>query len=105
MVRAIFDQKVHAKRIESLANGTAGAMGAARAAAIHAIGAAYAEVAETKPRHGVKQVDRYLRRGATRARLDRLRGRRPHHAVRLRGHDARARHAAVLADGAEIVAG
>jgi hypothetical protein len=59
MVRAIFNQEVHAKRVESLANGATGAMGAARAA-IHAIGAAYAEVAEIKPRHGVKQVDRYL---------------------------------------------
>jgi hypothetical protein len=59
MTRAIFHQKVHAKRVESLANGAAGTMGAARAS-IHAIGAAYAELAEIKPRHGVKQVDRYL---------------------------------------------
>jgi hypothetical protein len=59
MVKAIFDTEVHAKRVESLANGATGVMLAARAA-IHAIGAAYAEVAEIKPRHGVKQVDRYL---------------------------------------------
>jgi hypothetical protein len=59
MVKAIFDAEVHAKRVESLANGATGVMLAARAA-IHAIGAAYAEVAEIKPRHGVKQVDRYL---------------------------------------------
>jgi len=37
----------------------AGAMQAVRAG-IHAIGAAYAEVAEIKPKHGIKQVDRYL---------------------------------------------
>jgi hypothetical protein len=59
MVKAIFDADVHAKRVESLANGATGVMLAARAA-IHAIGAAYAEVAEIKPKHGVKQVDRYL---------------------------------------------
>jgi hypothetical protein len=59
MVKAIFEAEVHAKRVESLANGATGAMLAGRAA-IHAIGAAYAEVAEIKPRHGVKQVDRYL---------------------------------------------
>jgi hypothetical protein len=59
MVKGIFHAEVHAKRVESLANGATGTMLAARAA-IHAIGAAYAEVAEIKPRHGVKQVDRYL---------------------------------------------
>jgi hypothetical protein len=59
MVRAIFAQDIHAKRVESLANGATAAM-APPPAPIHAIGAAYAEVAEIKPRHGVKQVDRYL---------------------------------------------
>lgn len=59
MVKSMFDGDIHAKRVESLANGATGVMLAARAA-IHAIGAAYAEVAEIKPRHGVKQVDRYL---------------------------------------------
>ena len=29
--------------------------------AIHAIGAAYAEVAELRPKHGLKQADRFLR--------------------------------------------
>ena len=51
MVKAIFDADVHAKRVESLANGATGVMLAARAA-IHASGAAYAEVAEIKPKHG-----------------------------------------------------
>jgi hypothetical protein len=59
MADSIFGEDVHARRVESLANGATGAMVAA-SAAIHAIGAAYAEVAEIKPRHGVKQVDRYL---------------------------------------------
>ncbi len=50
---------LHAKRVESLANYTVGAMHA-RSAAIHAIGAAYAEIADIKPKHGIKQADRYL---------------------------------------------
>jgi hypothetical protein len=53
------EEDLHAKRLESLTNYAIGAMEAPRAA-IHAIGAAYAEVAEIKPRHGVKQVDRFL---------------------------------------------
>lgn len=48
-----FDTVVHAKRAASLVNGATGVMLATRAA-IHAIGAAYAEVAEIKPRHGVE---------------------------------------------------
>ena len=60
MFESIFvDEDLHAKRIESLANYALGAMEAPRAA-VHTIGAAYAEVAEIKPRHGVKQVDRFL---------------------------------------------
>jgi len=59
MVDSIFEDVLHAKRAQSLANGVIGAM-EAQEAAIAAIGAAYAEVAEIKPRHGVKQVDRYL---------------------------------------------
>jgi hypothetical protein len=58
MVRSIFED-LHSKRVQSLANYTVGAM-QARSAAIHAIGAAYAELAEIKPRHGIKQADRYL---------------------------------------------
>lgn len=60
MLENIFnDEDLHAKRLESLTNYTIASMEAPRAA-IHAIGAAYAEVAEIKPRHGVKQVDRFL---------------------------------------------
>jgi hypothetical protein len=58
MLGSIFGD-LHAKRLDSLANYTVGAMQASRAA-IHAIGAAYAEVAGIQPKHGVKQVDRYL---------------------------------------------
>lgn len=58
MVGAIFED-LHAKRVESLANYTVGVM-CSSSAAIHAIGAAYAGVARIQPKHGVKQVDRYL---------------------------------------------
>jgi hypothetical protein len=58
IVGAIFEE-LHAKRVESLANYTVGTMHAS-SVAIHAIGAAYASVAEIQPKHGVKQVDRYL---------------------------------------------
>lgn len=58
MVDTIFED-LHAKRLESLSNGVVGAMEAPRAA-IHAIGQAYAEVAEIGPKHGVKQTDRFL---------------------------------------------
>jgi hypothetical protein len=58
-VKLIFDAEVHAKRVGSPASGVTGAMPAARAA-IHAIGSAYAEVAEFKALLGVKQVNRYL---------------------------------------------
>ena len=58
MVRSIFED-LHGKRVESLANYAVGAM-QARSAAIHAIGAAYAELAEIKPKNGIKQADRYL---------------------------------------------
>jgi hypothetical protein len=60
MLANIFtDEDLHAKRLESLTNYTIGAVEAPRAA-VHAIGAAYAAVAEIQPRHGVKQVDRFL---------------------------------------------
>jgi hypothetical protein len=58
MTRSIFTD-LHGKRVQSLANYTVGAMHAP-SAAIHAIGAAYAEVAEIKPKSGIKQTDRYL---------------------------------------------
>ncbi len=52
-------ERLHAKRVLSLANGAVGLMQAPRAA-IHAIGAGYAAAAGTDPKHGIKQVDRYL---------------------------------------------
>lgn len=58
MLEPIFED-VHSKRLDSLANCVVGTMESTRVA-IHAIGAAYAEVAEIKPRHGVKQTDRFL---------------------------------------------
>jgi hypothetical protein len=58
MLKSVFVD-LHKKRLESLASYTVGAMQAA-SASIHAIGAAYAAVADIAPKHGVKQMDRYL---------------------------------------------
>jgi hypothetical protein len=58
MLDSVFED-IHQKRLQSLANYTVGAM-EAPSAAIHAIGAAYAAVADIAPKHGVKQVDRFL---------------------------------------------
>ena len=57
MLGSIFE--LHQKQVHSLACYSVGVM-QARNVAIHAIGAAYAAIAETKPKHGVKQVDRFL---------------------------------------------
>lgn len=60
MLENIFiEEDLHAKRLESLTSYALAAMDAPRAA-VSVIGAACAEVAEIKPRHGVKQVDRFL---------------------------------------------
>lgn len=50
---------LHALRVVSLANGVAGLLNAA-VLSIHAIGQAYARLANIKPKSGVKQVDRML---------------------------------------------
>jgi hypothetical protein len=55
----LFEDDLHVKRVESLANGVTGVLRAA-ALSVHTIGEAYSEVAGTKPRYGVKQVDRFL---------------------------------------------
>src|SRR5580704_453242 len=55
----LFEGNMHALRVVSLANGVVGVLHAA-ALAIHAIGQAYAKVANIKPKSGVKQVDRLL---------------------------------------------
>lgn len=57
--KEIFGEDLHAKRVESLANGVSGVLRAA-SLSIHAIGAAYAELATIRPKHGIKQVDRFL---------------------------------------------
>jgi len=50
---------LHAKRLEALTNSVVGVLHAA-VLAIHAIGAAYAAVAQKQAKHGIKQVDRWL---------------------------------------------
>lgn len=59
LVEELFEDDLHARRVLSLANGVTGVLRAATLS-IHAIGEGYAEVARTKPRYGVKQVDRFL---------------------------------------------
>ncbi len=55
----LFEEDLHAKRVESLANGVAGVLNAAMMT-IHAIGQAYAAIAHIEARSGVKQLDRLL---------------------------------------------
>lgn len=58
--RVLFAEvEVHAKRIESLANGVGGAL-TATMFTIHTIGQAYAAMAQIEATSGVKQVDRLL---------------------------------------------
>jgi len=59
LVDRAFGVDLHALRVVSLANGVAGVLNAA-VLSIHAIGRAYAELAHTTPKSGVKQVDRLL---------------------------------------------
>ena len=58
-IQNLFNEDMHAARVLSLSNGVVGVLHAA-ALAIHAIGQAYAKVANIKPKSGVKQVDRLL---------------------------------------------
>jgi len=58
-VEQVFGDNMHAARVLSLANGVVGVLHAA-VLAIHAIGQAYAKVANIQPKSGVKQVDRLL---------------------------------------------
>lgn len=58
-VGGLFGGDLHAKRVESIANGVTGVLHAA-VLAIHAIGQAYARVAGIAAKSGVKQVDRFL---------------------------------------------
>jgi hypothetical protein len=59
LVDEAFGADLHALRVVSLANGVAGVLNTA-VLSIHAIGRAYAELAHTTPKSGVKQVDRML---------------------------------------------
>lgn len=58
MLATVFED-LHAARLDSMARYSTAIMHAARAS-IAAIGAAYAELEELKPKHGIKQVDRFL---------------------------------------------
>jgi hypothetical protein len=49
LAAALFEDDLHVKRVESLANGVSGVLRAA-ALSIHAVGEAYSEVAGTKAR-------------------------------------------------------
>jgi hypothetical protein len=62
-VHGIFHEQVHAKRVLSLANGVAGVLQAA-VLSVHAIGQAYAALAEITPKSAVKQIDRMLSNSA-----------------------------------------
>jgi hypothetical protein len=55
----LFGKTFHEKRLESLSNSILGVLHAA-VLSIHAIGAAYAAVAQRHAKHGIKQVDRWL---------------------------------------------
>ncbi|MBX3209772.1 MAG: IS4 family transposase [Labilithrix sp.] len=57
-MESIFED-MHSQRLDALVGYAAATMGAMRAG-VHAIGAAYAEVAEIKPRHSVKSFVRFL---------------------------------------------
>jgi hypothetical protein len=58
-VAGVFGEDLHAARVASLANGVTGVLNTA-VLSIHAIGQAYAQVAEITPKSGVKQIDRLL---------------------------------------------
>lgn len=58
-IEELFENDLHAKRVESLANGTVGVLHAAKLS-IHAIGRAYAHAVGRNKKHGVKQIDRLL---------------------------------------------
>jgi Transposase DDE domain. len=58
-VDELFSKTLHEKRLESLSNSVLGVVHAA-VLSIHAIGAAYAAVAQRQAKHGIKQVDRWL---------------------------------------------
>lgn len=58
-VDQIFGDDLHARRVQSLANGVVGTVDAA-VMSIHAIGRGYAQSAGKSKKHGVKQADRLI---------------------------------------------
>jgi hypothetical protein len=58
-VKQIYGMDLHALRVVSLGNGVSGVLNAA-VLSVHAIGQAYAQLAKTTPKSGVKQTDRML---------------------------------------------
>jgi hypothetical protein len=58
-IERLFEEDLHAKRVESIANGVVGVLHAA-VLSIHAIGRAYAHAVGRNKKHGVKQIDRLL---------------------------------------------
>lgn len=58
-VAILFEQDVHAKRVESLTNGVGGVLHAA-SLGIRAIGQGLAAAQGLAPKHAIKQVDRLL---------------------------------------------
>ena len=58
MLESVFED-LHAARLDSIARYSTAIMRGVRAS-ISAIGAAYAEMEELKPKHGIKQFDRFL---------------------------------------------
>jgi hypothetical protein len=61
-VDAMFGEDLHAQRVVSLGNGVMGVLNAAMLS-VHAIGQAYAGVAEITAKSGIKQIDRTLSNG------------------------------------------
>lgn len=58
-IEDLFENDLHARRVESIANGVVGVLHAA-VLSVHAIGRAYAHAAGRNKKHGVKQIDRLL---------------------------------------------
>lgn len=58
-ISGIFEEDLHAKRVESLTNGVDGVLHAATLG-VRAIGMGLAEVERLSPKHAIKQVDRLL---------------------------------------------
>jgi hypothetical protein len=58
-IESLFEDDLHARRVQSIANGVVGVLHAA-VLSIHAIGRAYAHAVGRNKKHGVKQIDRLL---------------------------------------------